>query len=143
MKHSTAISFKIPASLAAIDELCVRARSWLQEHGLENDWFAIAMLLRESLNNAVIHGGRENPAELIHCELRRGGEWLSILVEDGGHGFDWVHQRKQRAGHEGANGRGLEIYQLYADAVVFNRPGNRVVLRRRLRKGKQDVISSD
>jgi serine/threonine-protein kinase RsbW len=143
MKNSAAIRFKIPATLSAIDELCARARSWLQENGLEKEWFAITMLLRESLNNAVIHGCREDPAVCIHCELARGRKWLSILVEDGGPGYDWANRRNQRACHEDADGRGLEIYQLYADEVVFNRSGNRVLLRRRLRKGGQGAISSN
>jgi len=141
MKHSAAIRFKIPASLAAVDELCVRARSWLQKNGLEADWFATAMLLRESLNNAVIHGSRSDPTLCVHGELRRGRRWLSISVEDGGTGFNWACRRKVRAHKDDANGRGLEIYQLYADEVVFNRLGNRVLLRRRLREGGQRAVS--
>ncbi|HYA40325.1 MAG TPA: ATP-binding protein [Syntrophobacteraceae bacterium] len=142
MKHSVAIRFKIPASLPAVDELCVRARCWLQKNGLETDWFATAMLLRESLNNAVIHGSRNDPTLYVRCELRRGRRWLSISVEDRGAGFNWACQRKVRAHREDTDGRGLEIYQLYADEVVFNRLGNRVLLRRRLREGGQCAVSS-
>jgi serine/threonine-protein kinase RsbW len=123
--------------------LCARARSWLEENGLEKDWFAVAMLLRESLNNAVIHGSRNDPALSVNCELMYGHRWISISVEDDGAGFDWARLRKHRAGHEDTNGRGLEIYELYADTVVFNRKGNRVRLCRRLIEGGQDAISSN
>ncbi|MFZ0927775.1 MAG: ATP-binding protein [Syntrophobacteraceae bacterium] len=134
MKHSLAVRFEIPATSHAIDELCARARSWIQENGLEKDWFAMAMLLRESLNNAVIHGSQNDPALYVHCEVWRGRRWLSISVEDGGSGFNWARQRKHVAHKEDTDGRGLAIYRLYADEVVFNRLGNRVLLRRRLRE---------
>ncbi len=141
MKHSQAIRFEIPATSPDIDELCVCAKSWMQENGLEKDWFAIAMLLRESLNNAVIHGSRNDPALFVHCELWRGRRWLSISVEDGGAGFNWARQRKHLAHKEDTGGRGLAIYRLYADEVVFNRLGNRVLLRRRLKEeGKVSSI---
>ena len=143
MKRSVAIRFNIPATLAAIDQLCVRARSWLHENDLEEEWFAMTMLLRESLNNAVVHGCCEDSDMCIHCELRLGRKWLSILVDDGGPGYDWANRRKQRACNEDVNGRGLEIYHLYADEVVFNRLGNRVLLRRRLREGEEGAISSN
>jgi len=143
MKRSVTITFEIPATLTAIDELCVRAKSWLKENGLEKDRFAMSMLLRESLNNAVVHGCCENPDVCILCELRLGRKWLSILVDDGGPGYDWANRRKQRACNEDVNGRGLEIYHLYADEVVFNRLGNRVLLRRRLREGEEGAISSN
>jgi anti-sigma regulatory factor (Ser/Thr protein kinase) len=136
MKHLAAIRFKIPASSMAIDELCDHARSWLRENGFEKDLFAMAMLLRESLNNAVIHGSRNDPALCVNCELKRGRRWLSIAVEDDGAGFNWARLLKHRANKDDTNGRGLEIYQLYADEIVFNRQGNRVLLRRRLREGE-------
>jgi len=134
MKHLLAKRFEIPATSPAIDELCVNAKSWMQENGLEKDWFATAMLLRESLNNAVIHGSRNDPALYVYCELWLGRRWLSISVEDGGSGFNWARQRRHLAHKEDTSGRGLAIYRLYADEVVFNRLGNRVLLRRRLRE---------
>ncbi len=143
MSGSSEICFKIPATLAAIDDLCARARAWLLENGLGNDWFATAMLLRESLNNAVIHGSRNDPALYVNCELQREGRRLSILVEDGGPGFDWVRQQRHCARADEKCGRGLEIYRLYADEVVFNGRGNRVLLRRQVRGEERDASGPD
>ncbi len=143
MKDSVTIRFEIPATSAAIDDLCIRARAWLVENGLDRDWFATEMLLRESLNNAVIHGSGNDPILHVNCELRCKCGWLSILVEDGGSGFDWACRQKHYARAEEKGGRGLQIYRLYADKVVFNGRGNRVLLRRRRRGRKQDAIGSD
>ena len=143
MKQAVAISFKIPATLSAIDELCIRARSWLLDNGLQKDWFAVAMLLRESLNNAVVHGSQNNPLLCVNCELRCGYTWLSISVEDCGGGFNWACLRKHRAHCEDICGRGLQMYKIYADEVVFNRLGNRVLLRRRVNEGGRSVVSAN
>jgi serine/threonine-protein kinase RsbW len=143
MKYSAAVRFKVPATLRAVDELCTRARSWVQENDLEKDWFAVAMLLRESLNNAVVHGSQNDPALYVSCELKCGRRWLTIAVEDCGDGFNWARLLKHRAHCEDIHGRGLEIYKIYADEVVFNRRGNRVLLRRRINEGGQGVISAN
>ncbi len=143
MKDSVAVRFRIPATLSAVDELCICARSWVLENGLEKDWFAVAMLLRESLNNAVVHGSQSDPALCVCCELKCGRRWLTITVEDCGCGFNWARLVKHRAHCEDTNGRGLQIYKIYADEVLFNRLGNRVLLRRRVNEGGHSVISAN
>ncbi|MDR3557506.1 MAG: ATP-binding protein [Syntrophobacteraceae bacterium] len=143
MKYPAPLRFKMPSTLAAVDESCLGVKTWLQDNGLENDWFAVLLLLRESLNNAVIHGNRNDPVLDVDCELRRGRRWLSISVADSGAGFSWARAKKHRACCRDTCGRGLEIYQLYADEVVFNRRGNRVLLRRQLRKGGECALNSN
>lgn len=143
MKSSVSMRFKIPATLAGIDDLCGRARVWLAENCLDGDCFGTAMLLRESLNNAVMHGSFNDPNQWVVCELRCGHGWLNILVEDGGPGFDWKRRQLHCAKLKEKCGRGLAIYRLYADKVVFNKRGNRVLLRRRIQGGGQGAIKSD
>ncbi len=143
MKRSAALCCRMASTLNAVDELCERARAWLRESGLEQDWFAVGLLLRESLNNAVVHGNRCDPGLHVDFELRRGRRWLSITVADSGEGFAWTRCRKHRACCEDTCGRGLEIYQLYADRVVFNRKGNRVLLRLKIGKGVECGVDSN
>jgi serine/threonine-protein kinase RsbW len=143
MKYPAALCLQAPSTPGAIDALCVRARSWLREKGLESDWFAVSLLLRESLNNAVLHGNRNDPELCVDCELRLGRRWLSISVGDSGAGFAWARRRKHRARCEDTSGRGLEIYRIYADKVVFNRKGNRVLLRRELRNRGQGGVNTN
>jgi len=126
------LAFEISANPAAVDALCIRAEAWLIEVGLGTDNFPVAMLLRESLNNSMLHGCGSDPNRLIRCDLRRGRKWLHITVEDDGPGFDWSSRLECRAGIDECHGRGLEIYRLYADEINFNRRGNRVRLRRRI-----------
>lgn len=135
MNSPKCLAFEISANPAAVDALCARADAWLVESGLGAESFAVAMLLRESLNNSMLHGSGGNPDAHIRCHLQRGRLWLNIMVEDDGPGFDWASRLECRAGIDDCHGRGLEIYRLYADEVDFNRRGNRVRLRRRITGG--------
>jgi anti-sigma regulatory factor (Ser/Thr protein kinase) len=143
MKCSAALRLKMPSNLAAIEQLCARARAWLEENGLQQDRFTVMLLLRESLSNAVKHGNGNDPALLVDCRLRKGLRWLDILVGDCGSGFDWKRFSTHRASSGDTSGRGLEIYRLYADKVVFNRRGNRVLLRLEIRKEEESGLNSN
>jgi serine/threonine-protein kinase RsbW len=142
MKAAGRLTFEVPATPAAVDALCARAEAWLVEGGFGTESFPVAMLLRESLNNSMLHGCGNDPKRFIRCEIRRGRKWLHITVEDDGPGFDWSSRLECRAGIEECHGRGLEIYQLYSDAVEFNRRGNRVRFRRRIPGGHSHDDSS-
>ncbi|MGC9194509.1 MAG: ATP-binding protein [Syntrophobacteraceae bacterium] len=143
MKCCAALRLKMPSTLAAIEQVCATVRSWLEESGLHEDWFAVMLLLRESLNNAVKHGNGSDPALLVDCRLRKGPRWLDILVGDRGAGFDWERFCTHKSSCGDTCGRGLEIYRLYADKVVFNRRGNRVLLRLKMRKGEEGGLNSN
>jgi len=134
MNSRKCLAFEISANPAAVDALCARVEVWLIKGGLGTLSFPVAMLLRESLNNSMLHGSGGNPTAQIRCHLQHGRKWLNITVEDDGPGFDWSSRLECRAGIEDCHGRGLEIYRLYADEVHFNRCGNRVRLRRRIAK---------
>jgi serine/threonine-protein kinase RsbW len=135
MNTARRLAFEVLATPAAVDALCAQADGWLITGGLETESFPVAMLLRESLNNSMLHGCGNDPGRFIRCAIRRGHKWLHIMVEDDGPGFDWPSRQECRAGIEECHGRGLQIYELYSDAVEFNRRGNRVRLRRRIPGG--------
>jgi serine/threonine-protein kinase RsbW len=134
MNHQSHLAFEIAATPTAVDALCARAEAWLAESGLGKESFPLTMLLREGLNNSMLHGCDSNPNAQIRCHLQRGRKWLKITIEDDGPGFDWAARQECRAGIEDCHGRGLEIYRLYAEEVYFNRRGNRVRLQRQIAK---------
>jgi serine/threonine-protein kinase RsbW len=129
------LSFQIPATSSAVDDLCRQVKVWLSERNLEQEHFPVDMLLRESLNNAVLHGCCSDATQQIRCELEREGNWLRIAVEDPGSGFDWQFKLDCPMCTTDCHGRGLKILSLYADEITFNPRGNRVVLRRRITGG--------
>jgi serine/threonine-protein kinase RsbW len=138
----TAFFYDLPATPAAVDRVCREVQAGLTARRLDCERFPITMLLRESLNNAVIHGNRRARPGRMRCRVVFGRTWLQVMVEDDGPGFDWHTRLACRAAVDESHGRGLQIYQLYSDEVRFNRKGNRVRLRRRIPRGKAHVEDS-
>jgi anti-sigma regulatory factor (Ser/Thr protein kinase) len=118
----------VASRLTETDRLCRNLRSWLKEAGLARRSFAVELLARESLNNAVIHVNRSFADKTISVELLVGRKWIRLKVADEGPGFDWRTARRKCCRLESDSGRGLTICALYAEQVRFNRRGNQITL---------------
>ena len=70
----------MPARLACVDRFCTRLRRALDRAGWKHRLFAIELVVRELLNNAVIHGSREDPRLRVKCNLTIAGG--SLIVRD-------------------------------------------------------------
>ncbi len=124
------LSFRVvvASQFTEADRLCRNIRNWLNEEGLSATSFAVELLARESLNNAVIHVNRSLDDKTIRLELHVGRKWIRLLVGDEGPGFDWRKARRNHCGLESESGRGLTVCALYAEQVRFNRCGNQITL---------------
>ena len=119
----------IPARLEQIDLICSELRRWLTEQNMQAHQFGFELLLREALNNAILHGCKLNPDRHVEIEFSRKGSELKITINDDGSGFDWRSLiQRDLVETERENGRGLKLYQLYSDHFEFNDPGNQVTL---------------
>jgi serine/threonine-protein kinase RsbW len=127
------MSWVIPANLDEVNQICsdLTVKLALRLHA--DDLFALHMLARESLNNAVIHGCSSQPAKRITCEVWLENEELSIRICDEGPGFNWRSQLTEEiARADRTDGRGLFVYQIYANRIEFNSSGNCVTLVRKI-----------
>lgn len=125
------LRLQVPATLDAIQEHCESFRKWAAELALPQV-FAAELLLREALNNAVLHGCRCNPSKSVSCVLRFRRGRLTIAVRDDGFGFDWQTAMEQGPDLDACSGRGMLIYEHYADRIRFGRQGNSVVMVKQL-----------
>ena len=125
--------WQIAPTFQSVDQLCVEFTARLSAPALEPHIFALQLLVREALNNAVLHGSAETPVGQIKCVLELSESEARVSVADNGPGFNWqaAQGRKPSTGNL-ETGRGLHIYQLYADKIEFNAAGNQVTLTRRL-----------
>jgi anti-sigma regulatory factor (Ser/Thr protein kinase) len=119
-------------TLHAVDRMCADVRRRLKPDATAADWYGVELLLREALTNAVLHGGGSDPRRRVRCEVSVGPRKARLAVADEGPGFDWRAALAADAIETATSGRGLKIYELYADRVSFNEAGNRIVLERRL-----------
>jgi serine/threonine-protein kinase RsbW/non-specific serine/threonine protein kinase len=128
------VSEHIPASLEALEALCLRLRTLFAESLDDAELFAVELLLRELLTNAVCHGCAGDPRCEVRCLVRLAPGTLSIAVEDDGKGFDWRAALARPPDPTGTSGRGMAILRFYATDLHFNEAGNRVELVRELRQ---------
>ncbi len=119
---------EISSSAEAIDTLCHEVRTLLRRLSFPGEVFAVEMLLRESLNNAMVHGHQCDPGKIIRLEITIGGKWIVLRVTDEGGGFDHRKYSISVPDPESTRGRGLVIYSLYAHRFSFNSTGNEVCL---------------
>jgi anti-sigma regulatory factor (Ser/Thr protein kinase) len=122
---------KIPAILTAVDDCIGELRALVR--GLDrSDRFALELLAREALANAVRHGSGQNPALAVDFAFRLRKRAATIMVADSGSGFDWRRAPLDLATNEAEGGRGRAILLAYAARVRYNKKGNRVALTMKL-----------
>jgi anti-sigma regulatory factor (Ser/Thr protein kinase) len=97
--------------------------------------FGVELLLREALNNAVLHGSGCDPEKRVHLRLRMDRRRLVVAVSDEGPGFNWRARRCWQADPDAESGRGMGIYRNCANRVRFNDAGNGVTILKRFDEG--------
>ena len=134
VQREYSLYFTLPAQLETVDRVCKQVEAMLKQKGLEQDIFDIQLLIREVLNNCIIHGCGLDPGKDVYMEFSVGRDSISMQAEDPGEGFDWKETLNSCLPDDTCiNGRGLDIVCLYADSVEFNQKGNRVQVKKTLR----------
>jgi serine/threonine-protein kinase RsbW len=128
---------KIPAISPLVDRLMRLIEGSQCVPGAE---FDVELAIREALENAVVHGNREDPETKVHIRCRcEPGKEISIVVTDQGKGFDF----EKTAGNGvttdpgSEHGRGIQLMRAYMDDVYFEVGGSEVHMRKRARKASR------
>jgi serine/threonine-protein kinase RsbW len=117
------------AELCNVDAFCEDLKRMMADKRLNELVFTTQLLLREALNNAVIHGCGYGSGKLIECVIELGGDYVTAQVMDEGEGFDWAKTGLKKTDVGADSGRGLPIMKEYADEVLFNEKGNGLKLK--------------
>lgn len=126
-QHELRLSLR--PSLPAVEAACGRIRKLLSQCRLEPMSFAVEILARECLNNAILHGGKAQTGCRVELAMKVLTRGVRLRVADQGPGFDWKSTRRRRWPRpEETGGRGLMVIETYAQRVVFNRHGNVITL---------------
>jgi serine/threonine-protein kinase RsbW len=142
-KHSRSSILEIdswmPGKIQAISPLVDRLMRLIEgSRCFPGDAFDVGLVLRESLENAVVHSNQEDPGKKVNirCRCAPGNE-ITIVVTDQGRGFDFGKivgngfTSDPAAGH----GRGIQLMKAFMDDVHFERGGSEVHMRKRARNG--------
>lgn len=95
--------------------------------------FAIHLVLREGLINAVRHGNKNDPDKLVDFQLKvNRANSISIEIADQGEGFDWKAQQLPGLPEDEDHGRGIPIMKTYFNRYSYNQRGNRLYLEKKI-----------
>ena len=104
-------------------------KSVIQHFSIEESRYPDMLIsLTEAVNNAIIHGNKEDEQKVVQidCELQNQG--LSFRVSDQGSGFnpEAVPDPRQEDRIECCGGRGVLIMSTLADELSFQNNGSTV-----------------
>ena len=118
----------VPESITTLENLIEEIAD---KYKVSEDVFANMMTcLNEALNNAILHGNKQDPNKKVIINAEVDGRRISWTITDEGKGFDYVHLADPTAPEnlEALTGRGVFIIKHLADQCVFNAAGNEVEL---------------
>lgn len=122
------LAFTVRSHLRYTDLFEALCRAVFPDFGIGEDradW--ICLSVREAVNNAVLHGNKQDPARKVEFEMARRGDTVSICVWDEGSGFDHggLADPTQPENLLRPNGRGIFLIRQFVEEVQFrqDRPG--------------------
>jgi serine/threonine-protein kinase RsbW len=116
--------------LENLDRVCEEVKKMSTENGFARSSFVIQLLLREILNNAVLHGSKGNPEKRVKCQVSwDDNNGMKIAGEDQGDGFEWRRYVGRKVSSHTSSGRGIAIMKQYGKEIRFNRKGNKIVVK--------------
>ena len=129
------VSITFSSTLENIDRTCDEVTGFLEQSFKEmaEHFFAINLVMREALTNAVRHGNCLDPGKRVKFFLEIDQHRsIRMVIEDQGDGFDWQRVRRRPPDDSEDHGRGLVIMTAYFSSCGYNRKGNRLILEKKL-----------
>lgn len=123
----------LDSTLDSVDSAEALALMAARNAGLEEDELQkIAMAVRESMVNAVVHGNRYSAHKKVRLSIASGSEQFTVKIADEGEGFDYEHLPDPLAPENllRSSGRGIFLIRAFVDDFKVRRlsPGTEVTL---------------
>jgi serine/threonine-protein kinase RsbW len=107
-----------------IDQVCL-------DYKIKEDFYGnILIAVTEAVNNAIIHGNKQNPQKKFSLSFNSAEDKITFSVSDQGEGFDFTNlpDPTEPENIEKPNGRGIFLMKNLADKVEFEENGRKVNL---------------
>lgn len=110
-----------------------RIMDFLEEQSVtDEEAIDILVALQEALVNAVLHGCKNDPSQVIRCSVEVDAEAITIVVKDPGEGFDTAAVTD--VSDDGINltnhGRGIFLMRGLMDEVSYAHGGSELTLKK-------------
>ena len=112
----------IPKVESLIDQVC-------DELSLSEDYYGnILIAVTEAVNNAIIHGNKNEDTKIVKVDVSKINSSLILSVADQGDGFDFENLPDPTAPEnlEKPDGRGIFLMKNLSDGVDFDSNGSKV-----------------
>ncbi len=125
----------LPATLDDVDRVLPEIMHFLKEGPVRSNFFILNYIIREGLNNAVIHGSRKDASKTVTFDLQLSDNSLDICIEDEGQGFNWQPLlKKHLVCPKKTHGRGIFCMSKLHFQTSYNDKGNILYLHKDLTK---------
>lgn len=96
--------------------------------GVTESFGTILIAVTEAVNNAILHGNKNNPQKNVYLKFADGPTAFCFTIEDEGNGFDFTTLPDPTAPEniEKENGRGIFLMKNLSDDLEFEINGSRV-----------------
>lgn len=105
-----------------VDQVCA-------DYKVNEDYYGnILIAVTEAVNNAIIHGNKQNPDKKYSVTFKPAEDQLIFTVADQGDGFDYnnLPDPTDPENIEKPNGRGVFLMKHLADKIEFEDNGRKV-----------------
>jgi len=136
-------SMTLESELSSVDPVEAKAEQLAREAGFDEDMASqIAMVVREAVINAILHGNKRHPAKQVHVSFELNDEALRIRIADQGPGLDPESVPDPLAPENilRSSGRGIFLMRAIMDEVHFHQlnPGTEIeLIKHRVKKELQ------
>ncbi|MCP4022031.1 MAG: ATP-binding protein [Desulfobacteraceae bacterium] len=135
LETEKSLNFIFTSTYHHIDKVCEMVTSYFQNQKInfENQMFAINLVIREGLTNAVRHGNKNDPDKLVRFNVEVvDHKSLYLKIEDEGDGFQWENMQNSLLPEDQEHGRGIIIMEQYFPSIAYNKKGNILYLKKDL-----------
>jgi len=121
--------FRIESNISNLSVVENEIDSITSDTGISKENYGkILVSILEAVNNAIVHGNKNDINKFVDIEMKITGDKLIITVTDDGKGFRPadVPDPTKTENIENLNGRGVFLMSKLADEILFNKKGNSV-----------------
>jgi len=134
-KLENGLDVRFSSTMAHIDDVCMSVTRFMESRGkaFKPHLFAVNLVIREGLTNAVRHGNENDPGKMVRFQMEIDTHrTIRVSIEDQGEGFDWQAARETPLFETADHGRGMPIMETYFDRCRYNRAGNVLYLEKEI-----------
>lgn len=116
-----------PAEMQYVEKVLGKLKSIPLLANRKKIFFDLSLILREALNNAIVHGADKDISLQIECTVSIDPERISIVVVSPGTGFDWEEcLSRDISTCPTQSGWGIFLIREYTDHLSFKEQGKRM-----------------